>query len=150
MIELLYISSLSSDHARISLTLSHTLSLSLSLSLSRDSFQSSIASGRSSRQHPMSVQNCYRYVQADRTKPARPCKGVRRRRSLMSSPLLLQQCAACIVRFIWMVPEMVQVGSRTAAVLGTLVPEFVQHIYIYIYSHPQTDLIRSIRTHQCG
>ena len=23
-------------------------------------------------------------------------------------------------------------------------------IYIYIYSHPQTDLFRSIRTHQCG
>ena len=24
------------------------------------------------------------------------------------------------------------------------------NIYIYIYSHPQTDLFRSIRTHQCG
>ena len=24
------------------------------------------------------------------------------------------------------------------------------YIYIYIYSHPQTDLFRSIRTHQCG
>ena len=23
-------------------------------------------------------------------------------------------------------------------------------VYIYIYSHPQTDLFRSIRTHQCG
>ena len=24
------------------------------------------------------------------------------------------------------------------------------YIYIYIYSHPQTDLFRSIKTHQCG
>ena len=24
------------------------------------------------------------------------------------------------------------------------------YIHIYIYSHPQTDLFRSIRTHQCG
>ena len=24
------------------------------------------------------------------------------------------------------------------------------YIYIYIYCHPQTDLFRSIRTHQCG
>ena len=25
-----------------------------------------------------------------------------------------------------------------------------EHIYIYIYCHPQTDLFHSIRTHQCG
>ena len=31
------------------------------------------------------------------------------------------------------------------------VSEIVKHlIYICIYSHPQTDLFRSIRTHQCG
>ena len=36
------------------------------------------------------------------TKVARPCKGVYRRTSLMTSSLLLQQCPACLARLIWM------------------------------------------------
>ena len=49
--------------ARISLTLSHHPSLS------------SIASGRSSRQHPVSVQSCCRLVLADRPTLARLSEG---------------------------------------------------------------------------
>ena len=33
----------------------------------------------------------------------RPCEGVHRRRSLMSSSSLLQQCPVCLVHLIWMV-----------------------------------------------
>ena len=29
-------------------------------------------------------------------------------------------------------------------------PQKTSNEYIYIYSHPQTDLFHSIRTHQCG
>ena len=33
----------------------------------------------------------------------------------------------------------------------TVVGEYIYiYIYIYIYCHPQTNLFRSIRTHQCG
>ena len=34
---------------------------------------------------------------------ARPCDGVHRSASLMSSSLLLQQCLACLVRLTWIV-----------------------------------------------
>ena len=37
------------------------------------------------------------------------CKGVYRRTSFMSSSLLLQQCPACLIHFIWVVLE---IGSR--------------------------------------
>ena len=52
----------------------------------------------------------YRAV-VDRFRPdvqhlLRPCEGVHRRTSLMSLPLLLQQCPACLVRLIGMVLEM--------------------------------------------
>ena len=36
----------------------------------------------------------------------RPCEGVHKRTSLMSSSLLFQQCPACLVRLTWMVFEM--------------------------------------------
>ena len=47
-----------------------------------------------------------RLVLVDRLTLARPCEGVHRRRLLMSSFLLFQQCPACLVRLIWMVLEM--------------------------------------------
>ena len=72
--------------ARISLTLSRHFSLSF------------IASGRSSRVHPVSSQSCCMYVQAGRPAFERPYVGVHRSTSLMSSSLLLQQCPACLVR----------------------------------------------------
>ena len=77
--------------ARISLTLSRHFSLSF------------IASGRSSGQHPVSSHRCWMYVRAGRPAFARPCVGVHKITSLMSSSLLLQQCHACLVRLTWIV-----------------------------------------------
>ena len=70
--------------ARISLTLSRHFSLSF------------IASGRSSGLHPVSPHSCWMYVRAGRPAFARPCVGVHKSTSLMSSSLLLQQCPACL------------------------------------------------------
>ena len=77
--------------ARISLTLSRHFSLSFN------------ASGRSSVQHPVSSHSCWMYVCAGRPAFARPCVGVHKSTSLMSSFLLLQQCPACLVRLTWIV-----------------------------------------------
>ena len=77
--------------ARISLTLSRHFSLSF------------IASGRSSGQHPVSSHSCWMYVRAGRPAFARPCVGIHKSTSLMSSSLLLQQCPACLVRLTWIV-----------------------------------------------
>ena len=77
--------------ARISLTLSHHSSLSF------------IALGRSSGQHPVFSHSCWIYVRAGRPAFARPCVGVHKSTSLMSSSMLLQQCPACPVRLTWIV-----------------------------------------------
>ena len=77
--------------ARISLTLSRHFSLSF------------IASGRSSGQHPVSSHSCWMYVRAGRPAFARPCVGVHKSTSLISSSLLLQQCPACLVHLTWIV-----------------------------------------------
>ena len=77
--------------ARICLTLSRHFSLSL------------IASGRSSGLHPVSSHSCWMYVRAGRPAFARPCVGVHKSTSLMSSSLLLQQCPACLVHLTWIV-----------------------------------------------
>ena len=77
--------------ARISLTHSRHFSLSF------------IALGRSSGQHPVSWHSCWMYVRAGRPAFARPCVGVHKSTSLMSSPLLLQQCPGCLVRLTWIV-----------------------------------------------
>ena len=75
-------------------------------SSSRHSSLSPIASGKSSRRHPVSVQSCCWYVPAGRPTLARLCEGVHWRTLLMSSSLLLQQCTTCFVRLIWMFFEM--------------------------------------------
>ena len=62
-----------------------------------------IASGRSSRLHPVSSHRCCKYVLAGRPALARPYVGVHRSTSLMSSSLLLQQCPAGLVRLAWIV-----------------------------------------------
>ena len=77
--------------ARISLTLSRHFSLSF------------IALGRSWGQHPVSSHSCWMYIRAGRSAFARPCVGVHKSTSLMSSSLLLQQCPACLVRLTWIV-----------------------------------------------
>ena len=77
--------------ARISLTLSRHFSLSF------------IASQRSSWLHPVSSHSCCMYVLAARPAFTRPCVGVHRSTSLMSSSLILQQCPACLFRLTWIV-----------------------------------------------
>ena len=75
----------------------------ISLTLSCHSSLSFIALGRSSGQHPVSSHSCWMYVRAGRPAFARPCVGVHKSTSLMSSSLLLQQCPACLVRLTWIV-----------------------------------------------
>ena len=75
----------------------------ISLTLSRHSSLSFIALGRSSGQHPVSSHSCWMYVRDGRPAFARPCVGVHKSTSLMSSSLLLQQCPACLVRLTWIV-----------------------------------------------
>ena len=75
----------------------------ISLTLSRHSSLSFIALGWSSGQHPVSSHSCWMYVRAGRPAFARPCVGVHKSTSLMSSSLLLQQCPACLVRLTWIV-----------------------------------------------
>ena len=73
----------------------------ISLTLSRHFSLSFIASGRSSRLHPVSSHNCWMYVRAIRPAFARPYVEVHRSTSLMTLFLLLQQCPACLVRLTW-------------------------------------------------
>ena len=75
----------------------------ISLALSRHFSLSFIASGRSSGLHPVSSHSYWMYVRAGRPAFARPCMGVHKSTSLMSSFLLLQQCPACLVRLTWIV-----------------------------------------------
>ena len=75
----------------------------ISLTLSRHSSLSFIALGRSSGQHPVCSHSCWMYIRAGRPAFARPCVGVHKSTSLMSSSLLLQQCPACLVRLTWIV-----------------------------------------------
>ena len=62
---------------------------------------SSITSDMSSRLHPVSTQSCCMLVLAGHPAFARPCEGVHRSMSLMSSSLLFPQCPAYLVRLIW-------------------------------------------------
>ena len=75
----------------------------ISLTLSRHSSLSFIALGRSSGQRPVSSHSCWMYVRAGRPAFARPCAGVHKSTSLMSSSLFLQQYPACLVRLTWIV-----------------------------------------------
>ena len=79
------------------------LAAGISLTLSRHSSLSFIALGRSSGQQPVSSHSCWMYVRAGRPAFARPCVGIHKSTSLMSSSLLLQQCPACLVRLTWIV-----------------------------------------------
>ena len=79
------------------------LAARISLTLSRHSSLSFIALGRSSGQQPVSSHSCWMYVRAGRPAFARPCVGIHKSTSLMSSSLLHQQCPACLVRLTWIV-----------------------------------------------
>ena len=75
----------------------------ISLILSRHSSLLFIALGRSSGQQPVSSHSCWMHVRAGRPAFARPCVGIHKSTSLMSSSLLLQQCPAVLVRLPWLV-----------------------------------------------
>ena len=75
----------------------------ISLTLSRHFSPSFIASGRSSRLHPISSHSCCMYVRAGCPAFAWPYVSVHRSTLLMSSSLLLQQYPACLVRLTWIV-----------------------------------------------
>ena len=77
----------------------------ISLTLFCHLFLSSIAFVRSSRLHLVSLETSCTCVQASRSTPARPCAGVHRRTSLMSSSLILQQYPARLVCLFGMVLE---------------------------------------------
>ena len=102
------------------------LAARISLTLSRHSSLSFIALGRSSGQHPVSSHSCWMYVRAGRPTFARPCVGIHKSTSLMSSSLFLQQCPACLVRLTWIV---FRVRGQVAVQLvscGVLLPGLVQ------------------------
>ena len=75
----------------------------ISLTLSRHPILSFNTFGRSSGLHPVSSQSYCMQVRAGRPAFAQPCVGVHRSTSLMSSPLILQQCPACLARLTWIV-----------------------------------------------
>ena len=58
------------------------------------------------------------YVRAGRPAFVRPCEGVHKSTSLMSSSLLLQQCPSCLVRLILIVFVMDGWGLIAAALWG--------------------------------
>ena len=64
------------------------LAARISLTLFRHSSLSFIALGRSSGQQPVSSHSCWMYVRAGRPAFARPCVGIHKSTSLMSSSLL--------------------------------------------------------------
>ena len=55
------------------------------------------------RLRKVSSHSCWMYVRAGCPAFARPCVGVHKSTSLMSSSLLLQQCPACLVHLTWIV-----------------------------------------------
>ena len=93
------------------------LAARISLTLSRHSSLSFIALGRSSGQQPVSSHSCWMYVRAGRPAFARPCVGIHKSTSLMSSSLLLQQCPACLVRLTWIV---FVIGGKRKVVIANL------------------------------
>ena len=94
-----------------------TISTDIPDPFSTHSSLSSIASGRSSRLHPVWVQSCCMLVRAGRPAFAHPCELVHRSTSLMSSSLLLQQCPICLVR-LTLIVFVILVGGRIAAALS--------------------------------
>ena len=69
------------------------------------------------------------YVCAGRPAFARPCVGVHKSTSLMSSSLLLQQCPACLAHLTWIVFVM-GAGGRTVGVLWGVAARTCLRLYV--------------------
>ena len=90
------------------------------------------------------------YVRAGRPAFARPCVGVHKSTSLMSSSLLLQQCPACLARLTWIV---FVIGGRwpySWCLVGCcrqdlfkIARSILIYIYIYIVIHGQICFVLS-------
>ena len=87
----------------------------ISLTLSRHFSLSFISSGRSSGQHPVSSHSCWMYVRVGRPAFARPCVGVHKSTSLMSSSL---QVAVQLVSCGVLPPGLVQDCSLHSCVIA--------------------------------
>ena len=73
------------------------------------------------------------YVRAGRPAFARPCVGVHKITSLMSSSLLLQQCPACLARLTWIVFVIGGRWTYSWCLVGCCRQDLSPTIYIYIY-----------------
>ena len=119
-----------------------TSSAWISSNLSRYPTRSSIASDRSSGLHLVWAQSCCMQVRAGRPTFARPCEGVHRSTSLMSSSVHLRQCPACLVRLILIVFVMGRWWPYSCWFVGCCHQDLFNiacsilnthtHIYIYI------------------
>ena len=118
----------------------------ISLILSRHFSLSFIASGRSSGQHPVSSHSCWMYVRAGRPAFARPCVGIHKSRSLMSSSLLLQQCPACLVRLTWIVFVIGGWWPYSWCLLGCCRQDLFKIARSILVSHKQTQTYEDMHT----
>ena len=101
----------------------------ISLTLPCHPSLSSIASGWSYRPHPVSAHSCGGKVLAGYPIHARPCAGIQKRTSLMSSSLLLHQCLACLVCRTGMVLVMGGRWRNSCSFVGC----FLQDLFIKAY-----------------
>ena len=116
----------------------------MSLTLSRHSSLSFIALGRSSGQHPVSSHSCWMYVQAGRPAFARPCVGIHKSTSLMSSSLLLQQCPACLVRLTWIKSLTEKINVRFIWSIKTREKKSIEERCLWINFHFPRNALRIV------
>ena len=79
----------------------------------------------------MSVQRLCKQVCVCRPKVARPCVGIHKRTSLMSSSLLPQQCFACRVCLTWMISQIRGRWPYSWCFEKVLLPGFAQDSSYY-------------------
>ena len=99
----------------------------ISLTLSRHSSLSFIVLGRSSGQHPVCWHSCWMFVRAGRPAFARPCLGVHKSTSLISSSLLPQNTHT---------RTHTHTHTHTHIYIYILTYIYIcKYIYLYMYKH---------------
>ena len=124
------------------------LAARISLTLYRHSSLSFIALGRSSGQQPVSSHSCWMYVRAGRPAFARPCVGIHKSTSLMSSSLL-----GCTTWTLTKRLEKKLDGNYTRMLRAILNKSWQQHPTRHqLYGHlpPITKTIQVRRTRHAG